>query len=517
MYRKKGIPQMKKCFYILPLMLLVTNIVRSNDAVGHTYYAIRPQFQAGRPDRVSLWRWDAAKERDCGWCGSLQLTPFGGQSTRPKDLAKYFMFSGNNQLTVAGDTAFGSSNNLLNNPNLRDVNATFFNIPDTFRSTIKFRPRHSFVGAGFAWRQYLGSCCETAQWWFELSTALVNVRHTMQLAEQILTPAGTTVSAVQNGSMTEAFLGQKPTTTSAAKWQFAKIAGGTSTTALDDIELKVLGFDVTVCQTGHLEGYVGAVWPVGKKANGEFVFQAEVGSHSPAVMCGSAFGIDLWCCNDKTVRFELEQNSRYLFKHTQWRTFDVKGKAWSRYMLTYKNLADAQAGVTTEGVNIFTQECKITPRFAHIINAALVAKTCDWQSEVGYNLWSRQSEKVHLKNPWAAPAFVGLGPLTRFPITANTISRAITIKEDFSAANIGLGNVDPQLIYNENSIQESDLDLDSAAHPAVLSQTVYAAFGYQFDECKFPVVLGVGASYEFSGVNTALNQWMVWGKIGISL
>jgi hypothetical protein len=520
---------MKKCTLLLSAFFVAATSLQCNDIVGQTFYTIRPEFQSARPERVALWRYDAAKERDGGWCSGLQLVPFGSQSTNAKALGRYFMFGGKHELVVAGDLAFGANAVLVANPNLRDVNSEFFlgnsaNV-NSFKSTISFSPKHASVGAGLMWRQYLGSCCEKAQWWFEISSVLMNVRNDMNLKEEITqfasAPIGTTVGPQ---SMTEAFQGNGVLNISGSlagqrtlQWNYGKIDGKRQLTNLSDIELK-LGYDFCVCDNAHVEGYIGVVAPVAGRAKGTFVFEPIVGSGHVGVMFGSALGLDLWCCNDKTVRFEFEQNSRYLFKNTETRSFDLKGKPWSRYMLLVPSFDAAVAGglgASALAINTLTQKLNVTPRFAHSINAAFVARRCNWESEVGINWWARQSEKVSLKRPWVeGPALQGLYQGT--PPANTVINTAITINENFENVNLAITSAS-QTTYQNFDIKASDLDLTTAAHPAALSHTVYASMGTHFETCCSPAFLAVGGSYEFSGVNTALNRWMVWAKLGVSL
>jgi hypothetical protein len=65
-------------------------------------------------------------------------------------------------------------------------------------------------------------------------------------------------------------------------------------------------------------------------------------------------------------------------------------------------------------------------------------------------------------------------------------------------------------------ITTDDLDLRSAAHPCSQQQTIYGALGYHYDDYCYPTVLGIGGSYQFCEYNTALNQWMLWGKVAVS-
>lgn len=520
---------MKKSLSILLLISTVVSLVQANDTTGHTTYIIRPEFQSGRPERVANFRWDRAKQDECGSCGSLQVVPFGGQSTRPKELNTWFTFCGKEELVVGtGTESFGVDPNL--NPEVRDVVATHFNISNfsdsqtPFKSVISFKPRHSFVGAGFQWRQYLGSCpCPDLNLWFEASTAVINVRNTMGLREKVINPTTTFNASVTNGCMEEAFCGEKPffrSTDDTSEdgvitgqgWNYGKIKGKMQKTKLSDVELK-LGYNWFCDESAYLEGYLGVVVPVGNKPTAEFVFEPLVGHHHFGIMWGKAFGGEIYCYDDTRVWWEMEYNGRYLFSNSHYRSFDLKNKPWSRYMLVYQSAQDVSLQRASEGINVFTQEMKVRPRFAHTFNGAFVMKHCGFQTEIGYNFWFRQSEKVRLKNPWLTGVTLSGLDATSYDVLGS-FNRAATIGEPFAGAN---NPTSTPAQYERFTIKEEDLNLNSAAHPCALSHTLYASMARNFDGCKHPTTVGLGAAYEFSGVNTALSRWTVWAKLGVSL
>jgi len=69
--------------------------------------------------------------------------------------------------------------------------------------------------------------------------------------------------------------------------------------------------------------------------------------------------------------------------------------------------------------------------------------------------------------------------------------------------------------YNFASVSESDLNLESAASPAIYTNTPYLALGYAFNEEKSSV-FSIGASYEISATNGYINDWTLWGKFGFT-
>ena len=492
-----------------------------------TFLWIRPPFQSSMPEKESLWR-DRALAKECGLSGAFQIVPFGGRSTNKKDIAEYFMFCKKSALKVATDN-FPA---LVDNPNLRDVNAAHFNIhvanpgsSPAFQSTIQFRPQHTFAGVGFDYKQYLHcrDACEK-KWWMEISFPVLYVRNDMRLTECV-TSTGTVepLNDNVNKNMIEAFCCPKPfvnpslndgSVVTGSGFQFGRICGSRKKTGVADIELK-LGYDYLCEEMCHAEGYVGGLIPTGNRPDAKFVFEPIVGhGKHGGIIWGASWGWEVWSSCDRYVHFEMATNGRYLFRNSQHRSFDVKGKPWSRYQLVYRNETDADAQAPFEGINVFTRKVKVNPRFQKDINTAFVYTSCGFQGELGHNFWAKASDKIKLDKCWeGTQAFVNLQPesnnATGGTNAADEINRAITIKENFSIANADYST--------DFAIKAGDLDLESASSPCALTHIFYGSLGYRWDDWCYPTFVGLGASYEISSEHSAISRWTVWGKFGVSI
>lgn len=506
----------------------------TSDVTGHTYYSVRPLYQSAMPEKVSHFR-DRAGARDCGWDGAIDFTFFGGRTTKAKDLGEYFSICHKNELTVDSD-----GDNLL-----RDVNPLHFNIQygdltgpyqGSFSSVIEFRPRQSVFGFGITYKNYVGynDCCEPA-WWVEVGLPIYHVRNDMNLKETDVQTTGDLAEGHAK-DMTEAFSG----TTEYAngdKWEFGKIKGRDKRTGVAEVEVKV-GYDYIDCETCHVDGYFGVVIPASRRPKGEYMFEAIPGNNfHGGFTFGTSMGFLAWENCDKQIYWEIETHSRYLFRNTQTRSFDLKNRPWSRYMLTIED-RDAAMNVATAanaeeafnflspGINTFTRKVRVHPRFSWTVNNAFVYESCGFHAELGYGFWARQAEKVKLKDNWEeGPAIahiddtsLNLGSLN----TANIVNRLSNVGND----NDGAGTQGGGTPYRDSTdgsdeqvtiIRERDLNLKSAAHPCAISHLVFLSAGYHWDDMCYPVYVGFGGSYEFSAVNTAVNRWTLWGKFGFSI
>lgn len=535
---------------VLPAAQLSADCKCECDTISHTFFSVRPQFQSASPEKTTMFR-DRMDARDDGRGGAFQLAVFGGKSTRTEDLRHFFFPSCKDKLNV---TEVTTSTDLT----LFDLNALHFNVVSQhtanlitetqpyspfFESSITMCPRQSTFGIGMTYRQNLTALMDEKgerdySWWFEISSPLVYIKNDLQLKETITTTiddAGGVLGEVAGledqifvSNMTEAFK-QKA-------WKYGKIdTCGRTKWGLADIEVK-FGGEWVKEDSCRLEGYVGVLIPTSNKPCAEYMFEPIVGhnKHWGFIEGGTAC-FKIWEAQDedKKVKFVYDMQGMYLFSRLEKRSFDLKCKAWSRYMRVYENKDQAQmaynlfaaqnyvaaALLSSPGINTFTEDLNVSPRINCNSNMAVIYNNGEngFRGEFGYNFYARQSECVELACAWKKEAALvgsnGAGETSRF----GTI---IDPKNPVYNANLDENvNIDRDINhYDESIITESDLDLESAAHPASFSHTIYASMGkiWDNDEKEYPAFLSGGCSYEFSQDNNALNRWMLWVKGGVS-
>lgn len=499
-----------------------------DDTTSHTFYSVRPLFKTGMPERDALWRIPKMDARDCGLGGSIEVVGMYSQSTNSKDLGKFFFPYSKHCLNVQefkipvtdSEETTGSPNSDITEPD-KNVDATHFNVvtsstTSTYTGSICICPEQKVGGIGFGWRQVLWRDCETdcPKFWMEVTFPVLHVSNKMRFSENVINDGGGAAEGVTGlsgapvvGNMTDAFkqsamlYGKIDNKKCLSKWGVA------------DVEVK-LGWGTLWGECCKLNGYVGFVAPTGNKVDKKaaaYVFSPIIGNnHHWGFLIGNYADIDIWERCDHDVRLVYTLESRILFKNNQWRSFDLIDKQWGRYMAVYANQAEAQNAFDTAsatsgsfGINSFTQCLEVAPRYELTSTAAFQWYHCRWSGEVGYNFFARHKENVSLCK-WtesvALKAVDGVGQT----------QQARTITKNFRGSNVALGN------YDNVVIRKTDLDLDSAAHPGVLSNIIYGALGFTWDWCDIPNTLSAGGSYEFTSVNAAINRWAVWGKWDIS-
>lgn len=483
---------------------------------GKTFFTNRPLFQTARPEYVNDFLNDKMVAADDGFGGAFEAVLFGGKAVKTRNLASYFLPNCKTTLTVnEAPTQTAPSDLEAQNFGIYTVDGTAGT--GGFQSTICFNAKAAEYGLGL---HYLQGFCfndDRSQWWYvDISAPITHVKSELLLTETVINNGGgadefaSTTTAVD--SMIAAF--------SQSAWCFGKIdsCAKHGKTGLADIEAK-LGYQWTYSEDCFFASYLGFVIPTGNKAKAHYVFEPIVGNGKHwGIMLGSQGGFNVWdsCNEDWHLKFSFYTNAEYLFQNKQMRSFDLKGKPWSRYISVYADEAaatlaatsDAPGANVTPGINVFTQHVKVQPRFQYNLTTMwTLSSECGFRGELGYNLYSREKECVKLACDWVTgPAIAALSGAGETSPVRNITGNVLLNDVTNSLAN-----------YSLSLIQASDLDLDSAAHPAVLSNTVYGALGYDWDDICTPLHLDIGGSYEWAGKDFAvMNRWTVWGKFGVS-
>lgn len=350
-------------------------------------------------------------------------------------------------------------------------------------------------------------------------------------------------------------------------WKYGRIDGCNKITRLADIELS-FGYQWFCGDCASTNWSLGVVIPTGNKPNACQLAQAVVGNGMHAgLFSGSVTEILLSDEEDYQASYRLDMDARYLFRNTQMRSFDLKNNEWSRYMMVYENKAAYTAAVAaanavtpspittgltgtskavrayTPGINVFTTNMYVKPGFQLRVNQALNIRGEHFRAELGWNILAKHKECVSLSCAWdKAPAFADSSYIGG---TALNNNRTIYNDAQTSAYNvvdslnrtIGTGTAgfpvleaypftSPTAVtiaslalddskYDQFAIGEEQINLDSASSAPVLTQTPYATVGYAW-ECDYQPQFSIGGSYEFNPNNSAINQWLVWGKFEIA-
>lgn len=499
----------------------------AGDVTSRSYLTLRPRFEINLPERLSLFR-TRMDAREGGHGGALQAVAMYARTTYPAGIARYFLPGGKDYIIVGEDVSACAINRS------RDVNAFHLGILTanqldqdgsvagfnklTFQSILSLCPRQTLTGVGFSYQHRLPN-----HFWLDVSVPIFQVKNQLGLTETIQNSGGGAVPTGYFGSAISA-LGNCNTDRLYGRITNAKL----KKTKLAFIEARV-GRDI-LWESCLVGGFLGAVIPTGNKPCGRYLFEPIVGNNGHwGVMVGS-YGIFeiLHDSSDRTLSAQYNIATRYLVSNEQIRSFDLRGKPWSRYMRVWKNNNNGLELAETVWqsrldylINYSTLCVRVKPDANLDVAANMIYKDRSFQIDVGYNAYARKAEDIRFTH--AIKGNIGL-PAIKYYIDGVTIPYT----ESKADINTTLLKIDPgytdQVINPTGSTQQAtylsittdDLDPNSGAHPACLAYQVHGALGYTWDKITYPTFINGGISYEFSYDNTFTNRWLAWFKVGVS-
>jgi hypothetical protein len=420
-------------------------------------------------------------------------------SRKSKQLGAAFLLGTSNEVTVQQAPAAAGATDVINSIwlGLGSTN------PDTpFSATFSIKPqRKIFAYHGYAYVNLDSWWCGL---WADFAFAVVNARHSLHCEE--------------NGSTSDLCPGIATVTQalSSPTLGFGRFFCGLCNnekrrTGFDDFQIRV-GYDYAWCDNNEIGIYAIGTIPSGRKPTAEFVFEPLVGSRHGSVGIGinGDYQFD-WCgCEGANFTLMTDANYRFVFSHKDCRTFDlIPNGAFSRFLLLVNS---ANTTDPIPGVNLLTQRVKVKPRSTVQWWVALNYEYCDWNFELGYNLWWRQKEKINAgtcTNAVVAPLNTGI-----FDISATNVFTTASTATISSAP--GTVPSDPVFV----ALTNANINIESGLAAKALTNKVYGALSWEGCACDcFDWMAGVGASYEFVSKHNrcaALQNWAAFGKVAVS-
>jgi len=512
--------------FFMPVQAFVTS---------HTFFSARPNFQKGSPERQSFFRNDLMETCCTGWRGAFQAVVYGGRTTKAgnEKLAKFFLppncgscYLDFQEYKAAFEESLtpgsGKSGASADYSQTKSVEARCFNIvtingvstdlsTPSFSSRVHFSASQSKIGIGFDYKQQITLKKDgTTGFWVEWAMPVERIKNTIRLSERIESNGGGAYlqklgldNLPHVDSVKAAFI-QQNLLPCREKW------------GLSDIELLV-GYNTYMLEWAMTTSYIGLTLPTGSRVLDRHIWDPVIGNNrSLGLLFGNETNFNIYRKYGWEIDWILEWNGRYMLQSNQIRSFDPIGKPWGRFLPVYKGTVQAATAYKTKdiysgtfGNQVFRHCVKVNPHFQGILNQAFQFNKNNgcWSivSEFGYNLFARQAEGIELPqcNPLKGVYLKGIDG-------SGTATTARTIKANYRDSIVNFD--DPY--YTRLELNAYDLDITSAAHPAVISQTLYGALGFRIDK-TCPGLLALAASYEFQSgdINTALERWLVWAKL----
>ncbi len=514
---------------------------------SHTFFSVPVPFQPASVERQTMVH-NQLRDYTIEKWHDFSVTLFGGGSTDSSKLARYFLPFNKNQLTAAGLGSAAVQNgqadliahyfNVLTGLPRTDASSgaardNIFPIIDTwkFESTLSFAPSHKFFGLGLLYHQHVSSDLDHG-WWLEFAMPIMNVKNTMGMCECIITPTGV---CTNNVAQVASFFSkdanehaQQSMTAAFASYvmRFGRIDAcqeRQSKWGVADLEAQI-GYTFWREPYYHLHAYGGVLVPTGNTPDAQYLFEKIIGNNGHlGFFAGLAGGLKAWEHDENFLALEVNAALTLFLDKTQLRSFDFQGKPWGRYIWAYPN--NANIAQLSPGINFFTKSVRVSHGSLNDFNIAGVYTLSHFQGELGYHCYARAQEGINLARCWVeGPGlaaiwysnnnFITTGArATRSSATINNYTTVTNDIKEFKAI------IDPDEQKNNDayrSVTAQQLDLASAAHPAIIVNTLYLSLGYAWYDARVPVLINIAGAYDFGNGTAVMNSWKIWGKFGIS-
>lgn len=495
---------MKK--YVLACSFMVSSCMQASSHFCHEKYSRTMMFTRPISEQLStqmaLWHNFLFKQQG-SVAAAVQAMYVQEGSFGSAPAARYFLFNGLNELHFAGDALVDCSQKQ------RDVRAEWFGLPDNFQGNMTIRPQQRQRAVSISYAQGLRRFSAHPffdDMWLSIIAPFVWVRNDMQLQQfDIVNPSEQLPSDQFPHDIKEAFC--QPS------WQNAKICCEQEIFRLADLRL-LIGRTYLHENLFQLAYYSILSFPTGNKPDPEFLFSPNAG-HNYHFGYGAGVHFQIVLNRDPspiTSCFFLEFEGIFFARNHQWRTFDLKGKPWSRYLLFVRD--DLPVGQEpTPGVNVLTRYTKVRVYGSYDFSAGFRFIKNSFEAEIGYDIWGHGQERLYLSckcpSNSCAPKFGIAGPVTSeddCPVTASTSTICRQGVADVDADG------DPLFV----PISDNDLDPFSAAAQSTFNNKFHVSLGFVREGKLWDTLFGVGFYYDMPHSNRALKVMGGWGKIGVS-
>ncbi len=409
------------------------------------------------------------------------------QSRKNKKFSSSFLLGdGNNTITVQ-QAAPGA-------PVINSLELGLANPTTPFASTLTINPtRKQFTYLGNMYFNLGNYWCGL---WGDVTFGVTNAHHRLNCCEVgnmgTICPGITNIASALGDNSALNF----------SKFYCGNCSDGKRRTGFEDIQLR-LGYDYMWCDENRIGVYLIGTVPAGRSPTAEYIFEPLVGSKHASIGVGFLGDYEInWCgCGDESsLVLMTDFNYRYVLKHKECRTFDLMPNGpFSRYLLVVDSSA---LGFPFPAANVTTSSVNIKPRGTIQWWVGLNYEYCDWDFELGYNLFWRQKEQLD-QSCIPLSTTLGIYNLNGCGISQVTASNATIFSS--SAADSAFIPLTP-----------SNINIASGLAGRLLTNKVYGALSWTGCACDcFEWMAGFGASYEFVSKHdkcAAPSDWAVFAK-----
>jgi len=473
---------MKKNVLYLCALLFLPTFARDKPGVqqSKTFMWTRPAFLSVAADQA-LWH-DFMYNKPSKGGNSIQVKSIYQKSLSKERIKQYFMFGCKNELLVAGDNAPLKE--------CRDVRAEWLCINSDFYGRMTLNPERREAGFSITFHKDLSTLSDMSffqDYWMSIELPFFAVRNSLNLEQFDVIP--NLVANKNTPTDIISAFNQK-------KWLYSKIPSERNNVSLIGLLAR---FGRAYLSEDHFKVVYYSVFniPFGDGQNPAYLFDAYSGTNQHfGFGAGANFQVLL---NKDASRYALcwFLNLEHLFmsRNKQLRTFDLKNKPWSRYMLY--NRKECPSLHNIPGVNILTFNTRVRPYSFVDFSTGWRLITDQLELEIGYDLWGHGDERVKILCDFEDVYGIA-GTMPGTSASKSTIAHQAPNDTTFTP------------------IKETDIDLSSAEAQSSLNHKFHASVGYTKMGTTADGFFGIGGAMEWPQKNSALHVWTLWLKCGVS-
>lgn len=449
--------------------------------IGRSYMRTRPWYYH-LSQRNAGFHTIAYSDRKLG--SSFQILGGYTRSMSRERQAVYFLPEDKNCLLVSG-ADWNDTDKFK-----RDIVAEWLNLPSTFRGNLSLCPEQEQAGVLLHYHQTIDKIIGLDYFKYSFIEIIVPwqyVENNLNLQQSNVKGAFTDPN--KPGDILQAF--------KQASWKYSKIDGPQTKSGFAEVKL-VFGQTYMDERDHQLIYYSTLVIPVNSRPNPEFIFNPVVG---PDKHVGIGGGVDIQVRLNRdnsygAFMFFVGLEATFNVRNKQFRTFDLKDKPWSRFMLY--NMENCPQQSPQPGVNLLTQQALVRPYGVFDFTTGLRFRNNWVEFEVGYNVCGHDEETIKLRRPFIEK--IGIASLNDPSKTTSMSTIALVADEDADFV----------------TIRQTDIDLNSARMRSALNHKLHVAASVVRKGTNAAGVFGGGAYIDYAQKNAPLRMWGAWGKIGLA-
>lgn len=489
---------MKKVAILALIFISLSSQCKNQEIFGRSFMLTRPASYNLAMDQ-HLWH-NIVYAKEGPTYGGFQLIPFYQDSRKRDKFGRYFLFHGKNQLLIAGDAA--NSTDIL----ARDIRAEWVGLPTDFRGKLSVCPTQKQMGFTIMYNQDLRSITDIEflqEWSIGIEVPVISVENDLNFQQCDLSTTGTEVHTQKD--IFVAF--------NQASWKYAKIpTKSKSLTRLEKVKLTA-GRAMIAKDYFELASDLFFSIPIAPHQDPAYIFSPVVGLDHHIGWGGSVFMQTVLNRDTKSFAwaFFLNLEGTFFFRNHQYRTYDLKDKPWSRYLLyTRKNSAP---GDVEPGVNLLTLDSIVRPFGFADFSTGFRIYTKRFEIELGYDVWGFGGERTEPRSELNSAFNFRCEGLNEFGIAGSgtILSRGQLAQATASGSTIAERAADDSEFVG---LTQNDIDTCSASAGSILNHKGHVAIGVEHMGDKMNAFGGAGAFIEYAQKNGSLSSWGAWFKIG---